>query len=197
MKSQLSGAEPTFAPEEYNGDKAIRHSHNCFAQAMNVRDKERIQSCREKGDCHFHVPGKTKGHPEFSGKLGKTCGDVLARTMADVPQGQLIDYANKCRPGFSKVGVVVDEENDLHQQRQDNNGWWSHKPGGRPVTNLDAAGAKIWAPHLASRYYPAEYPGNTGLNQDSFCSQMCVPRNKPIQVAGASQKKSKTRRSRK
>jgi len=168
---------------------------------MNVRDGKRIQSCKEKNDCHFHVPGKTKGHPEFSGKLGKTCGDVIGRTMADVPDGYLVDFPTKCEPGFSKIGIVVDEENDLHYYRQDNNQWWSHKPGGRPVTNLDAAGARIYRPDLASRYYPGEYPGDSGLNYDSFCSYMCVPRVKPevlnknvkadenpIQIAGARQR---------
>jgi hypothetical protein len=175
----LTGYEPKFEPELYNGDKSIQHSHNCFAYAMNVRDKKRIASCREQDDCHFHVPGKTKGHPEFSGKLGKTCGDVIGRTMADVPDGYLVDFPTKCEPGFSKIGIVVDEENDLHYYRQDSNQWWSHKPGGREVTNKDAAGARIYRPDLASRYYPGEYPGDSGLNYDSFCSYMCVPRVKP------------------
>ena len=82
----------------------------------------------------------------------------------------------------------------------DNNQWWSHKPGGRAVTNLDAVGSKIYRPDLASRYYPGEFPGDSGLNYDSFCSYMCVPRVKPevlnkknvaavndnpIQIAGA------------
>ena len=164
---------------------------------MNVQDGERINSCRNKNDCHFHVPGKTKGHPEFSGKLGKTCGDVIGRTMADVPNAYLIDFPSQCKPGFSKIGVVVDEENDLHYYRQDKNGWWSHKPGGREVTNKDAAGARIYRPDLASRSYPGEYEGDTGLNYDSFCSYMCVPREKgAIRIAGGRRKSSRTRRGR-
>jgi hypothetical protein len=192
----LSGAEPEFNPEVYNGDKSVQHSHNCFAYAMNVQDEERIESCRNKNDCHFHVPGKKKGHPEFSGKLGKTCGDVIGRTMADVKQGYLIDFPSQCKPGFSKIGVVVDEENDLHYYRQDKDGWWSHKPGGREVTNKDAAGARIYRPDLASRYYPGEYEGDTGLNYDSFCSYMCVPREKgAIRIAGGKRQRTRRRRS--
>jgi len=184
IKGALSSWEPKYEPEKYNGDKAIQHSHNCFAYAMNVRDIEKIKSCREKNDCHFHVPGKIKGHPEFSGKMGKTCGDVVGRTMADIPNGYLTDFQTKCDPGFSKVGIVVDKENDLHYYRQDNNGWWSHKPGARKVTNKDALGAPIYRPDLASRNYPSEYEGDSGLNYSSFCSYMCVPRDKPIQIAG-------------
>ena len=188
-KSPLTGAEPHFAPDEYNGDRAIQHSHNCFAYAMNVRDGEKIKSCRERNACRFHVPGKSKGHPDFSGKMGKTCSDVIGRTMADVPEGYLIDFSIPCKKGFSKIAVVVDEDNDLHYYRQDSNGFWSHKPGGRPVTDKDAVGAKIYDPRRASRYYPKEDVSDTGLNYDSFCSYMCVPRDKPPQVAGG-----KTRR---
>lgn len=201
---RLSGWEPKYNPALYNNDKSIQHSHNCFAYSMDVKDLKRIQSCREKNDCHFHVPGKTKGHPEFSGQMGKTCSDVIARTMADVPRAYLTDFQRACEPGFSKIAVVVDEKNDLHYYRQDEPddktityfiinqifkiGWWSHKPGGRPVTNVDAVGARIYRPDLASRNYPAESPGDTGLNYNSFCSYMCVPRNpkqNPIQIAGA------------
>ena len=192
---RLTGWEPDYKPNLYNIDKAIQHSHNCFAYAMAVLDLLRIKSCREKNDCHFHVPGKTKDHPEFSGQMGKTCSDVIGRTMADVPNGYLTDFQRACEPGFSKIGVVVDEKNDLHYYRQDSNGWWSHKPGGRPVTNVDAVGARIYRPDLASRNYPPEGAGNTGLNYSSFCSYMCVPRAKPknnvnedpnpIQIAGA------------
>ena len=189
IKSPLTGYEPEYSPGDYNNDKAIQHSHNCFAYSMDVRDLKRIESCRKKKDCHFHVPGKTKNHPDFSGKMGKTCSDIIGRTMADVPKGYLTDFTSKCEPGFSKIGMVADEENDLHYYRQDNNGNWSHKPGGRPVTNKDAAGSSIYRPDLASRYYPSESPGDSGLNYDSFCSYMCVPRkgnmaNNPIQIAG-------------
>jgi hypothetical protein len=193
IASPLTGFEPNFAPDEYNTDKAIQHSHNCFAYAMNVKDMEKIKSCQEKQNCHFHVPGKTKGHPDFRGQMGKTCGDVVARTMADVPRGYLIDFPTKCKSGFSKIGIVVDEENDLHYYRQDKNGLWSHKPGGRKVTNKDAAGSLIYAPHRASRYYPKEFEQDNTLNYDSFCSYMCVPRDNSIKIGG----RRKTRKNRK
>ncbi len=190
IRAELSGVEPAYKPEEYNNDKAIQHSHNCFAYAMNVKDPKKIAECRQRNNCRFHVPGKDKGHPEFSGKLGKTCGDVIGRTMSDAKQGYMTDFSTKCEPGMSKIAVVVDEENDLHYYRQDNNGWWSHKPGGRPVTNKDAVGAYIYNPKRASRYYPAEFEGDSGLNYDSFCSFMCVSRDKnAIKIAGGSRKR--------
>jgi len=182
--NSLSGYEPTYNPKVYNRDKAVQHSHNCFAYAMGVYDKKKIEECRKTNDCKFHVPGKTKGHAEFSGQMGKTCSDVISRTMADIPSGYVTNFETSCDPNYSKVAVVVDEINDLHYYRQDASGWWSHKPGGRPVTNKDAYGAKIYRPDRAARCYPRETPEDSGLNYDSFCSYMCVPRNKPIIVAG-------------
>lgn len=184
MVSPLTGFEPVYQPKDYNGDKAVQHSHNCYAYAMNVRDPKKIDLCRTQKKCRFHVPGKPKGHPDFSGRLGKTCADVIGRTMADTPNAYLTDFPTRCTQGYSKIAVVVDQENDLHYYRQDRDGWWSHKPGGREVTRKDAAGADIYAPHLASRYYPPESTNDTGLNYSSFCSYMCVPRTQKIILAG-------------
>lgn len=189
--SPVSGWEPEYKPDVYNNDKAIQHSHNCFAYSMNVLDHEKIRKCRETNDCNvpFHIPGKTAGHPGFSGSLGKTCSDVMARTMSDIPNATLINFEGKCPGGMSKVGVVVDKEHDLHYYRQDKGGLWSHKPGGRAVTDRDASKSQIYDPSLADRNYPAEYKNDTGLNYAEFCSYMCVPRDKPIHLAGGQLKK--------
>jgi hypothetical protein len=197
IKSPLTGSEPEYNPDEYNGDKSKQHSHNCFAYALRVSDNEKIAECRKSGNCKFHVPGKSKGHPGFSGQMGKTCSDVIGRTMADVPNGYVIDFATPCKKGFSKIAAVVDKDRDFHYYSQDKNGYWSHKPGGRAVTNKDAVGSPIYDPQRASRYYPKEDPNDSGLNYSSFCSYMCVPREQPIQVAGARQRRDNGARSRK
>jgi hypothetical protein len=191
----LTGAEPTYNPNKFNADQSVRHSHNCHAYAMDFIDPEKVRKCREEGNCRFTGPGFKEGHPGFNGKMGKTCGDVTARTMSDVKSGYATNFPSRCEPGFSKIAVVVDEKNDFHYYRQDNNEWWSHKPGARSVTNLDATGARIWNPKLASRYYPKESPNDTGLNYEDFCTFMCVPRDGSIKLAGGRRKK--TRRVRK
>lgn len=188
IKSPLSGYEPAYAPEEYNGDKAIQHSHNCFAYAMNVKDQEKIKKCREENECRFHSPGRQTGHsvetnPDSKGIQRKTCSIILGGTISD-SKGHLTTFDAKCKPGYSKVAVVVDAENDFHYYRQDNNGMWSHKPGGREVTNKDAVGALIYNPERASRYYPKENENDSGLNYRNFCSFMCVPRDNSIKIGG-------------
>lgn len=174
---------------------------------MDVLDMAKAEDCR-KGNCRFHVAGRSKGHPDFEGNMGKTCSDVVARTMSDNTKQYLTDFESKCDPGFSKIAVVVDKENDLHYYRQDKPradpslpnwaqkmGFWSHKNGARVAHNKDAAGALMYDPQLASRYYAPETPGDSGLNYASFCSYMCVPRDNSIKLAGGKRKRNrKTRR---
>ncbi len=165
---------------------------------MHVIDMERANKCREGNDCRFVVAGKTRGHPDYTGNQGKTCSDVLARTMADIPSAYLTTFQNRCQPGFSKIAIVVDKERDLHYYRQDSaatHGLWSHKPGAREATNRDAAGALIYRPDRASRYYPREDPNDSGLNYSSFCSYMCVPRDGSIKLAGGSRTRKRNQRS--
>ena len=203
IQGELTGYEPDYNPGEYNNDNAIQYSHNCFAYALRVKDTKKIEECRKSKRCKFHVPGKTRGHPEFSGQMGKTCSDVIGRTIADVPRGYVTTFESPCNPEYSKIATVVDEKRDLHYYSQDKpdirsrklykgyksnkqNGLFSHKPGGRKVTDRDAYGALIYRPDLASRCYPKESPEDSGLDYNSFCSYMCVPRdNEPVVVGGA------------
>lgn len=197
VKAHLSGAEPAYDPNVYNSDNAVKWSHNCHAYALGVYDKNKIEKCRNDNKCEFPVAGRIAGHERYRGKMGKTCSDVLGRTWSEVPTGYMTNFETRCKPNFSKIAVVVDEDQDYHYYRQDNNGWWSHKPGARNVTNKDATGAHIWNPKLASRYYPRENDEDTDLNYDSFCSFMCIPRDKPIELAGGKRKEKRKRKTRK
>lgn len=197
-----SGSEPAYEPLKWNKRKGLQHSHNCFAYAMNYIDAEKIRQCESTVDCNvgFHAPGRNAGHAPFGAKEKRrpnymTCSDVVGRTIASVG-GKIVGFSDVCPKGWSKIAIVVDDENDLHYYRQDKNGWWSHKPGGRRVTNLDAAGVKIYNPERAIRRYPKEDQNDYELNYKYFCCFMAVPRGgkaKNIHLKGG---KSKTRRSR-
>jgi hypothetical protein len=177
--------------DEYNKNPAKRHTHNCYAFAIGYTDPNKIVQCESNEECRsgFHVPGKKSGHPSFKGNLGKRCSDIVARTMADIPEATLSDFSSSCPAKMSKIALVADENNDFHYYAQSSSGNFMHKPGGRSATNVDAEGSLIYRPDLASRYYPPEFDGDNGLNYDSFCSYMCVPRNHPNVVYGGSKKK--------
>ena len=192
-KAKLSGWEPDYSPQRYNNDKAIQYSHNCYAYSLRYLDNDKIKECREKDECHFHVPGKKgKSHPDFQGKLGKTCSDIATRTLSDIPNGYLTNFDTKCRPGMSKIFMLVDKDRDLHYGSQDSNGYWSHKPGGRKVTDRDSEGTRIYRPDLASWHYPKE-DSDEGLSY-KFCSYMCVPRDGSIRIVGGTSRRARRAR---
>lgn len=192
-RNPLTGAEPDYKPSDYNGNDAIQHSHNCYAYMLNVRDKKKIKECGEQNRCKFHVPGKKGAHPEFDGNNGKTCSDLISRTLTDVPGSYLTDFTTKCAPGMSKGFLLVDTDNDIHFGRYDSNGYGSHKPGGRKVTNVDSEGSAIYDASLASWHYEPESKNDTGLHYE-FCSHMCIPRDRELTIGGLRSRRTRNKR---
>jgi hypothetical protein len=178
IRSPLSGWEPIYMPSLYNGTKDIQHNHNCFAYAFDVMDPPTDctgDACKKP----FHQPGYAAGY----GKIGekKFCAELLSRLKGDMPWIKITKFITPCKPGYSKIAIVIDPNNDYHFYRQDSNGFWSHKPGGQPVTNLDASNKLIYNPEFCNRDYRT--PGSTDpeeLNYSIFCSFLEVPRNRPV-----------------
>lgn len=179
--SPLSGAEPAYEPKRWNDRKEVRETHNCFAYAMNINDPKQFDACLKSKNCDvpFHQPGAASGHKKFSSQKYKTCSDMVGRLLGDNPMLKITSFSSQCPAGTSKIGLVVDADEDYHFYRQDSNGFWSHKPGGTPVTNKDAKGALIYDPKLADRNYDEK---GSKLNYNIFCSYMCVPRDKPLKL---------------
>ena len=177
--SPLTGAEPAYEPNRWNLNKKFKSTHNCFAYAMNIFDKRQVTRCKKK-DCNvsFHQPGEASGYRRFSDANPKTCPNLIARVIGDNPTIVISDFTSKCPENTSKIAIIIDESDDYHFLRQDANKFWSHKPGARDVTNVDALGHRIWDPKLAYYNY-TDKPKNI-LNYDIFCSYMCVPRDQPL-----------------
>ncbi len=68
-----------------------------------------------------------------------------------------------CGGSCNKVALVVAPGYDFHWYRLDDNGLWSHKPGGTQATNLDKSNNLITDPRTANR----------GPYTD-FCGFFCV-----------------------
>lgn len=195
--SPLTGWEPAYEPERWNRKQEVRETHNCFAYAMNIHDPKQFVACRKTKNCNvpFHQPGSASGHPRFSSQKQKTCSDMVGRLLGDNPNLKLTSFTGKCPARTSKIALVVDADQDYHFFRQDNNGMWSHKPGGTAVTNLDADRRPIYDPKLASRDYNEK---GSNLNYDIFCSYLCVPRDKPLHLKiGGTRKQRRTIRKQK
>ena len=195
--SPLTGAEPAYEPGRWNLNPKFKKTHNCFAYAMNIFDKKQLKKCK-KGDCNvsFHQPGEASGHQQFSDANPKTCPNLIIRVMGDTPSTVMSDFTSQCPADMSKIAIIIDESDDYHFLRQDANKFWSHKPGARDVTNVDALGHAIWDPKLA--YYNYTDNSDNVLNYDIFCSYMCVPRNQAlyIKARGGGRKPYRTARTR-
>jgi hypothetical protein len=178
-QSPLTGWEPNYDPKLWNDHSEITDSHNCFAYAMNVNDPKQIANCKGKRFCNtpFHQPGSAAGYERFQQSRPKTCPNMMARIMGDNPHIRMTTFKAKCPPRTSKIALVVDKSDDYHFLRQDRRKYWSHKPGARPITNLDAGKHKIWDPALCDMNF-SNHEGT--LNYDIFCGYMCVPRTEPL-----------------
>lgn len=187
-QSPMNGYEPAYEPDRWNRRKELRETHNCFAYAMNVHDPKQVRACQLNENCNvpFHQPGSASGHPGFRSRRLKTCPDMIARLLGDNPSMKMVNFTEKCPAHTSKIALVVDPDEDYHFFRQDSNGMWSHKPGGTPVTNLDADGKLIYDPRLASRDYQKD---GSKLNYDTFCAYMCVARDKPLHLKTGGRRK--------
>lgn len=170
----LSGAEPEYKPSIYNTSAKLKDNLNCFAYAFDYR--ELPDSCATN-ECSisFPQPGRKSGYPKWSEVDGKRCPDLIARIFGDIgynkymPGIRMSTFTERPPKGMYKIAMVIDANNDYHFYRQDNNGYWSHKPGATNVTNIDAEGSLIYNPELASRYYP-----KSGLEYKEFCGYMVV-----------------------
>jgi len=79
-----------------------------------------------------------------------TCGSVGLAAIAD----DLISAPaanNKCPKEGHLVALVIAPGFDFHWYRKGRNGYWSHKPGGTPVRNVDNSNHLIPDPRTANR----------------------------------------------
>ena len=108
--------------------------NNCYNYATNYRTDT------------FAQPGRAAGAMYAS----LTCGSVLPAAVAD----KVVDAPgadNGCPTNGHLVALVIAPGWDYHWYRKGRNGWWSHKPGPTPVTNVDNSGNYIHDPRNANR----------------------------------------------
>ena len=195
--SPLTGWEPDWEPNRWNSIPSITETHNCYSYAMNTQDPRQIAKCARKKRCDAATPqpGAASGQEQFKSKNPKTCPNMVTRVLGDNPHSSMTRFEAKCPTGTSKIALVVDESDDYHFLRQDSNGYWSHKPGSRAITNEDAGGHKIWNPQRCDMNYASNNEGV--LNYDIFCGYFCVPRNRQLFITayeGGARRRQRLRR---
>jgi hypothetical protein len=170
-RAPMSGAEPPYEPDRWNGKKEVRVTHNCFSYAMNVIDIKQILNCLKDSECDtpFHQPGSVSGYPKFNDTDPKTCPNMISRIMGDNPSVVPSAFELKCPAGSSKIALIIDEDEDYHFLRQDKPkakglpGFFSQKSGSLPVTDRDAKGHKIFDVQLANHNFNRPRPKEVGV----------------------------------
>jgi len=131
---------PLYEPAWWNDGAQKQLHNNCYNYASNYRtDTFRVLPDGSQ-------PGAAAG--AMYGLL--TCGSVKPAAVAD----GLIDSPaanNKCPGEGHLVALVIAPGSDFHWYRKGRNGYWTHKPGSTPVTNVDNSGASISDPRTADR----------------------------------------------
>lgn len=130
----LNPGRPNFEPSFWNGNSR-QGSNNCYNYANN------------KATNTFAQPGKAAG----SANGIMTCSAAIQAVIADGLEYLGTNYPNPILNFKSGIALVVAPYYDFHFYRLDDNGNWTHKPGGNVSTNLDNSGNVITDPRTANR----------------------------------------------
>ena len=158
----------------FNGSRYVRESHNCYSYFLNLHSNKATEICKnelnKENYCRRSQPGYASGFPALEKKDFK-CKEIVKRTLADNPKMFKVKRNKSCPVGFYKGAIVVAPGVDYHYYRLNDEGVWTHKPGYKPSTYLDAKNNVIKDPKTADRNYGKD------LNYTDFCGYVCVPRN--------------------
>lgn len=155
--SPLSGSELKYNPKLWNKNSQIKESHNCYTYALG----KIVKGLDSKAQ-----PGYASGYQHIEDN-DYQCKSFRERLKKDSPGSYLEKFDNACLPGFYKIFLALDPQNDYHWWRQNSNQYWSHKPGSTDVVDVDADGKKIKNPLKANRKY-------NSLNYFKPCFFACV-----------------------
>jgi hypothetical protein len=125
---------PLYEPSWWNDAGQKQFNNNCYNYATNYRSDT------------FAQPGRAAG----SMYTALTCASVLPAAGRDALENTP-GANNKCPAEGHLVALVIAPGIDFHWYRKGRNGYWSHKPGGTQVTNVDNSGNFIVDPRTANR----------------------------------------------
>ena len=155
--SPVSGSEFNYDPDKWNKNYKIKDSHNCYTYALG----KIVNGLDSKAQ-----PGYASGFKHIEDDEYQ-CKSFRERLKKDVPGSYLEKFDNACLPGFYKIFLALDPQNDYHWWVQNTSKFWSHKPGSTEVVDVDASGDKIKNPLKANRNY-------SSLNYYKPCFFACI-----------------------
>lgn len=125
---------PLYEPAWWNDGGQKQLNNNCYNYATNYRSDT------------FAQPGRAAA----AMYTALTCASVLPAAVKDALE-DTPGANNKCPAEGHLVALVIAPNIDFHWYRKGRNGYWTHKPGGTQVTNVDNSGKLITDPRTANR----------------------------------------------
>ena len=163
--------QPKYRPNYWNNlDSNTRKYTNCYSYAF---DRYEVNADKKL------QPGELS-----TGKFNSyDCNEILNKLRKDYNTYNIIQVTKGYKPPCNhyKIALVIDDvgdEQDYHFYRQDNDGYWSHKPGKEEVRRVDASGNLIRDPETADRNYDMsndDKNNETDNNYYRFCGYYSVP----------------------
>jgi hypothetical protein len=126
---------PAYDPADWNADPHVQQCNNCYNYACNIRTDT------------FAQPGYASG----AQYTNLDCGDVGPAAVRDGLVATTSSETCGCTDCSHLVCLVMAPGDDFHWYRRGPDGYWTHKPGGTPATNVDDNGNLITDPRTAAR----------------------------------------------
>lgn len=161
--------------QSYNNNLYIRESHNCYNYFLNLKSKKAYDNCKnfdykKNKICRRAQPGYAANLHKMT-KDDYKCDKIEKRTLLDNKLIFKTGEDNICPIEYYKGALVVAPGTDFHYYRLNDDGIWSHKPGGTKTKITDASGNQIINPRISNRKF------SNRLNYKDFCGYYCIPRD--------------------
>jgi hypothetical protein len=129
--------DAAYNPGFWNNDAHIRANNNCYNYASNKRTDT------------FAQPGRGSGHQYTA----ITCPAVTKAALSDGLHQRYVCFPDSEKPRYLVALVVAPGPGfvDFHWYRRNKEGFWSHKPGGTAVRNVDNSNHVITNPATCNR----------------------------------------------
>ncbi len=126
-----------YNPGFWNNDPNIRSRNNCYNYASNKRTDT------------FAQPGRGSGHMYTA----ITCAAVSKAALSDGLHQRYVCFPDSEKPRYLVALVIAPGPGfvDFHWYRKNKEGFWSHKPGGTAVRNVDNSNRVISDPSTCNR----------------------------------------------
>ena len=159
---------PKWEPKKWEMSDEEHDINNCYSYIFNYKEKN-LEDKLQPGQLSNDEYKKT------------TCEDIIEKMKKDYEKlgiRKLRDINEEIECTNYKIALFIDnkgKELDYHFYRQDLNGYWSHKTGHDPISNVDASGKLITDPENCDRNYDKK--NNDKFKYNKFCGYFSVKYN--------------------